>query len=138
MKIREIVPARVWQGDVEAANQLRSRAGVEELGVRGVICSAHNIRVAYHESLSALILPIDDHDDVAPSVFDLAVDFHRRCAPTFTHCNSGKNRSVAFAAALACAEGWTPARAYEVALSTPTLELQRSLERWRELHPEGW
>ena len=138
MRIRMVVPDRVWQGDRDAGEKMYTTAGIAEIGIRGVICSAHNLRLRYHESLPVLLLPVDDHDDVPPAMFDLAVEFHRRFGPTLVHCNGGKNRSVAFAAALAAAEGWTFDRAYAVCESTPTDELQQSLQQWRALHPEGW
>ncbi len=124
--------------EFEAGQKMLTMEGAAEIGVGGVICSAHNLRLKYHDSLPVLMLPVDDHDSPPPKMFDLAVAFHRAYGPTLVHCNGGKNRSVAFAAAIACAEGWMPAKVYEICESTPTDELKAALERWRALHPEGW
>lgn len=128
----EVVPGRVWQGDRVAA--FAEATGREWTGktplFRAVLCPAFNVRLAYDEELAVLILPVNDHDDVLPIVFDLAVSFHRTCGPTFVHCFGGRNRSVAFAAALAVAEGRTLDQAFETMREEPTPELRQALRRW--------
>lgn len=131
MPLVEVVPGRVWQGGVlDAAVLTVGSEAWTRLGIRAVLRPAFNAQLAYHEDLATLTLPVDDHDTVAPETFELAVAFHRLCGPTLVHCFGGRNRSVAFAAALAIAEGKTLEEALNAMGQEPTRELLGALRGW--------
>ena len=136
---RVLVPDHVWVCSKEIACALgigTLRGGTPEIpawkavGVKAVLCPAFNISLQYHEDLPVLRLIVDDHDTVAPEVFNLAVAFHKAHGrATFVSCDSGKNRSVAFACALGVSEGLTLEECF-AKLNEPTPELVASLRAW--------
>lgn len=148
MILVEVIEGKIWQSDREGAEAVACGTGrLEELGIGGVICAAHNLRLKYREELPVLILPVDDHglvdgdqnrSPVSPKLFDTAVDFHRRHGPTLVHCDANGVRSSAFAAALAMFEGHSVESAIAATKGVPTPELLEALEVWAATHPEGW
>ena len=136
---RILIPGKVWVGSKEVAAALGIGAlGLDEIrpnewkarGIRAHLNPAFNIVLRYHVDMPALRLLIDDHDTVAPAVFDLAVAVHRlHGRATFVSCNSGKNRSVAFACALGVSEGLALEECFRL-LNAPTPELEASLRAW--------
>ena len=99
-----------------------------------IVTAAFNVRVPYPEESIALILPVNDHDDVPGVFFDLAALAARtHLGDVLVHCNGGRNRSVAFAAAIAYSLDFQPFDVtFERANSSPTKEVMAALVRWRE------
>ena len=128
----------IWQSDAADATKICvESAKWQDLGIRGVICPAYNVRLPYAPGLASLILPIWDNTQVDDAWFDQAVEFHRRFSPTLVHCQGGLNRSVTFAAALAWTEGQSLEASWGIMKGEPVFqEMRDSLKRWVELRKQ--
>lgn len=124
MKLNKLSPT-LYQCDYKTAVELMTDFKYKEYGIKGVICPAYNAGIDYPIGLASLVLPIDDYDDIDESVFELVVSFCRLYSPVLIHCMGGKNRSVAFCAAVLGDVG-----IYDRLGHWPTEELQDSVRRF--------
>lgn len=100
MTLKRITPD-LWQSCMpEARKVLEESSAWRAMGLRGVLCPAYNVRIAYPEELAAMVFPVWDDTDVPEGWYDLAVHFYGRFKPVLVHCNGGLNRSSAFAMAI--------------------------------------
>ena len=121
----------LWQADAAGARQVCQTEQWRDLGIKGVICPAFNVRIPYDKELAALILPVWDERPVPNEFFDMAVDFRKKFSPTLVHCFGGVNRSSAFALALMYAEGIPFEAGLNKVNAKPWGEqLMESLHRW--------
>jgi protein-tyrosine phosphatase len=128
--LKQLTPT-LWQANAEDARKLCQTERWKDLGLKGVICPAFNVRIPYDKELAALILPVWDDRPVPPEYFDMAVEFHKKFSPTLVHCFGGINRSSAFALALMYKEGISIEAGYNKVNAKPWGEpLLESLHRW--------
>ena len=105
--MHEIIPLRLWIGNVGDARDVRS---VLNLGVEAVVDLASNeLPVEVPRDVVYLRLPIVDGTGNAPQLLKLAIDTTAHLiasrTPTFVFCSAGLSRSPAIvAAAIATAE----------------------------------
>ena len=135
MPIQEVMADRIWTAsliDTDALVSPEAMGAYAKHGIRCVLTVAEDVRPKCVAVLPQLCLPISEVRPTDPFYFDLACEFHRTCGPILVHCNSGVNRSTAFAAAL-CHRVWgTPLRvAIEAASAVPGYVL-RSMEAWAQ------
>lgn len=127
----------VLQSDEAETKRLCASGTYKQIGIKGVICPALNVRVAYPEDLAALILPVFDEMNVPDEWYDHAVDFHKKFSPTLVHCWYGQNRSVMFAAALLFSDGMDLDVALQKLATVPVCNsILTSLTRWAK--SKGW
>ena len=138
MILNEVIPGKLWQGDLHAAvdlcvNSGKFRSLADGEALRGVLVPAFDFRFNYDRRLHVLLLAQHDDVFVEPAQFDLAVEFYRTFAPILVHCHAGKSRSVAYTAAICYSVArWLPEYTYEVCGSTPERETDIALREWCE------
>lgn len=121
----------LWQADAVGARQVCLTEQWRDLGIKGVICPAFNVRIPYAAELASLVLPVWDDRPVPDEYFDMAVEFRKKFSPTLIHCYGGINRSSAFALALMHAEGIPIEAGLNKVTNKPWGEpLLESLHRW--------
>lgn len=134
--IHNLILPWLWQCDLEGATHfVNSGIRIAERRFDVIVTAAFNVRVWIPEWSIGIVLPINDHDDVPSTFFDLAVAACRaHLGDVLVHCNGGKNRSVAVASAIAWGCDRQPFDAtFEKANSSPTREIMTALKRWKEL-----
>jgi protein-tyrosine phosphatase len=129
--LKQLTPT-LWQSDmIDARRICESTNEWKQLGIKGVICPAYNVRIQYNPELAALILPVWDDSTVPDEWFNMAVGFHKRFSPTLVHCFGGINRSSTFALALMLKEGIPLEEGYHKVTAKPWgIPLLDSVIRW--------
>lgn len=98
--LKEVIKGQLYQGSVADGISICDSDGrIKELGLRGVLTVADNIRLKVPSRLVHLHLPIDEIHPTPEYYFDIACNLN--IFPLLVHCQAGANRSKVFAAAIA-------------------------------------
>lgn len=98
--LKEVIKGQLYQGSVADADSIcQSNRRLKDLGLRGILTVADNIRLQAPTSIAHLHLPIDEIHPTPEYYFDIACNLN--IFPLLVHCQAGANRSRVFAAAIA-------------------------------------
>ena len=129
--LKQLTPT-LWQANAEDARKVCSLTEQwKDMGIKGVICPAFNVRIPYDRELAYLVLPVWDERPIPDEYFDMAIEFRKKFTPTLVHCFGGLNRSSTFALAIMHSEGIPIEAGYHKVTAKPWGEpLLESLYRW--------
>lgn len=98
--LKEIIKGQLYQGSLADADSIcQSNGRLKDLGLRGILTVADNIRLKAPTSIVHLHLPIDEIHPTPEYYFDIACNLN--IFPLLVHCQAGANRSRVFASAIA-------------------------------------